>query len=69
MGTDGIDFLQGLDVPHLYKEKHSKTGISLNGTDEDYSWKIKIQRLLTMMVQSADPLYSLFLQRKNSVLP
>lgn len=25
MGTDGIDFLQGLDVPHLYKEQSGET--------------------------------------------
>lgn len=24
MGTDGIDFLQGLDVPHLHKEQSSE---------------------------------------------
>lgn len=60
MGTDGVDFLQGLDVPHLYEAQSSEKLIPFK-EQKLMLEGVKVLKLLTMMVQSADPLYSLFL--------
>lgn len=58
MGTNGVDFLQGLDIPHLRKNaQHTRALKRKEGHHFVCSTgKQRGQILLTMMVQSAEPL-------------